>query len=95
MKSPVSGLSTKSEPTLSDMMGVLKSQDFKHVTISTKLSSHKNKTDVIMRKLKELISDTTNLKKENCRLKSQMDTLRVRVNSLDIFAWLGLENYNS
>lgn len=83
MKSPVSNQSVKKEPTLSDVMKILKSQESKLVAISTKLSIHENKTDSIMAKLDELTLDISNLRKENCELKSQIDTLRLRVNSLD------------
>lgn len=72
--------SVKTEPTLSDVIKILKSQDSKLIAISTKLSTQENKTDVIMKKLEEYTLDIANLRKENCELKSQIDTLRVCVN---------------
>ncbi|XP_050531542.1 uncharacterized protein LOC126900110 [Daktulosphaira vitifoliae] len=82
-KSPVSNKSSKKEPTLSDVIKILKSQESKLVTISTKLSMHENKTDSIMVKLDELTLDISNLRKENNELKSQIDTLQLRINSLE------------
>lgn len=61
-KSPVSSQSVKKEPTLSDVMKILKSQDSKLVAISTKLSIHEDKTDSIMTKLDELTLDISNLR---------------------------------
>lgn len=82
VKSPVSSQPVKKEPTLSDVMKILKSQESKLVAISTKLSIHENKTDSIMAKLEEFTVDITNLRKENSELKSEIDTLRLRVNCL-------------
>jgi chromosome segregation ATPase len=82
-KSPIPNLPSKNEPTLTDIMKILKSQDNKLSTISSKLIINENKTDVIMIKLEELTSDIAKLRKENEELKTQIDTLRTRVNVLD------------
>lgn len=55
--SPLSSQSVKKEPTLSDMMKILKSQKSNLVAISTKLSIRENKTDSIMAKPDELPVD--------------------------------------
>lgn len=88
---PVSSQSIRTEPTLSNIIKMLKSQDSKLVSISTKLSIHENKTDALLSKVGELTSDILNLTKENDELKTQIDSLKVRVNSSDT----SLSNNNS
>lgn len=64
------------------MIKILKSQESNFVATSTKLSIHENKADSFMAKPDELTLDISNLRKENCELNSQIDTLQSRVNSL-------------
>lgn len=82
-KSPIQGQNSKTEPTLSDIMKSLKTQDSKLTSITTKISIQENKTDSIINKLENLMHDIANLREENKTLKSELDTLRKRMDSLD------------
>lgn len=82
-KSPIQVQNSKTEPTLSDIMKSLKTQDSKLTSIATKISIQENKSDSIINKLENLMYDIANLREENKTLKSELDTLRKRMDSLD------------
>jgi len=77
VKSPIHSQFVRNEPTLSNVIKILKSQETKLVTISTNLWIYENKTDSIMAKLEELTLDMAGLRKENCEFKFQIDILQV------------------